>query len=1167
MPVSVIASISSLGVSIGSALGLTVAQGSFAAFAIGFLGQTAIAAALNALAPKPKISNLNRGYQINTRGSALDHQVIYGEARVGGVIVFEESVEGQIDDPDIDNQFLLRVYAHTGHEIEGYEEVYIDGKKVTEWRNAATDAVVSKPSAVPNGTPLIPYTTCEVNIDGSVNAGACNNLFAFASNGDGRRINYLVLRFYDGSQTTADASLIADSNGQWTTSHVLRDTAYMTATMGYDAKIFPNGVPEITCTIKGKKVFDPRTSTTAWSDNPALCIRDYLTSDYGVGTSASNIDDTLFQTAANVCDQTTTVDSVTRYTCNGAFLTSATPFDMLNDLLTSMGGLLWYAQGKWRIKPAYWTAPTLTLNEDDLRSNIGVKTRHTRRENFNIVRGTFRGPETGWQVTDYPEVTNSGFVTEDGGQDSVLDFDLPFTDNSLEARRLALILLERNRKQITVSATFGLRAFSAQVGDVISLTVDRFGWEEKTFEVTSWSFNIEQAGELLVDLTLRETSEAVFDEINDGVSLNLDNTNLADPFTTTTPTNLVAVPSGFISAGGSFVNTFSVSWTADDALAANYSVEWKEQSATVYNSVTVSTRQYEIPSVKVGSTYDIRVRSTNKFGVASPYASITAVGGGDDVAPKPPTTVTAVGKVKEVSLIWIAPSQDVNNDPLIDLLGYNIYRSLFNDFGTSTFVGNTSSNSYQDINLADQTLYYYWVTAIDTSGNESTPAASGPVQTNFISAADMVADIREEIGAARIDVVATLPNPTLGNYSPGDFVFLTTDKKLYELDSSLAWNPVVGEILPNSITETEITDGSISTPKLATNAVTADKIEANAVTSDKILANSIITGKIAAGAVSADKMAVTTLAAISANLGVVTAGSIDTVVSGVGLRVNTSGLPNAVYAYQDNNTIYAIFAENTATGGGTIAADSLGGFTGEFRNALDGNNGIWGDFVAINGVHSDTGGGQGQVGVCATGGGYAFNALSGGYYDTSGSGYLPFTGKHEGILLKSTQFEFGDIMVDGDLIAKNLSDVITELLVSDQPQMSNAVGVISKVYDKWTTPAAFVDQEETKKKREKRLKDKKKGLGNTVNKVNIDQYDKQYDLVAINSVGEGCINVCGRGGDIQAGDLITTSSLRGKGEKQSDDLIRNYTVAKARESVTFNNPDEVKQIACIYLCG
>jgi hypothetical protein len=61
--------------------------------------------------------------------------------------------------------------------------------------------------------------------------------------------------------------------------------------------------------------------------------------------------------------------------------------------------------------------------------------------------------------------------------------------------------------------------------------------------------------------------------------------------------------------------------------------------------------------------------------------------------------------------------------------------------------------------------------------------------------------------------------------------------------------------------------------------------------------------------------------------------------------------------------------------------------------------------------------------------------------------------------------------------------------------------------------------------------------------------------------------VCGENGNIQAGDLIVSSSIPGKGMRQADDIIRSYTVAKARESVTFDSPTQVKMIACIYHCG
>ena len=183
-----------------------------------------------------------------------------------------------------------------------------------------------------------------------------------------------------------------------------------------------------------------------------------------------------------------------------------------------MGGLLWYAQGKWRMKPAYYTDPVLDLNEDDLRSGISVNTRHSRRDNFNVVKGTFRGPESDYQPSDFPQVpilnsaAYNAFLAADGGQESVVDLQLPFTDNTTEARRIGLITLERNRQQLSVQASFGLRAFQVQVGDIIRLSNTRFGWTNKEFEVVSWDFGVQPEYDILVNMSLREISESVFDE-------------------------------------------------------------------------------------------------------------------------------------------------------------------------------------------------------------------------------------------------------------------------------------------------------------------------------------------------------------------------------------------------------------------------------------------------------------------------------------------------------------------------------------------------------------------------------------------------------------------------------------------------------------------------------
>ena len=544
------------------------AAGTFAFTASHFLVTTALGAALNALTPKPSTGGTNRGYQVTQTGSALDHQIVYGKVRVAGARVFDGTTGSE-------NQYLHRVLAFTGHEIESFDEIYLDDQIVT--------------------------------LDGSGNVTS-------PSNYNGKvRIN----KHLGSPSQSADADLTSEVS-RWTSNHRLRGVSYLYVRFTFDADVFPNGVPEVTATIKGKKVYDPRTSLTAWSDNTALCMRDYLTSsEYGLGEDAENIDDSQVIVAANVCDQTDTPDGSTRYTCNGAFTTNLTPYDNLSNLLTSMGGLLWYAQGEWRMKPAYWTSPTVSLDEGDFRSSISVNTRHSRRDNYNTVRGTFRGSESNWQVTDYPEVSNAAFLTADNNQESTIDLALPFTDSSVEARRIANVSLERNRQQLTISASFGMKAFQLQVGDNVSITNSRFGWVDKDFEVTSWTFGLTDGLDLQVQMILREISESVFDDISDGVVYERDNTTLPNPFDT--PSVGFETTQALRVINEQVTGVITVGITSESVYADSYKLQYKESGSSDWVNIgSGPSGSYEIYVIEDGS-YDIRVRSVSMLGVQSPW--------------------------------------------------------------------------------------------------------------------------------------------------------------------------------------------------------------------------------------------------------------------------------------------------------------------------------------------------------------------------------------------------------------------------------------------------------------------------------------------------------------------------------------------------------------------
>jgi hypothetical protein len=72
------------------------------------------------------------------------------------------------------------------------------------------------------------------------------------------------------------------------------------------------------------------------------------------------------------------------------------------------------------------------------------------------------------------------------------------------------------------------------------------------------------------------------------------------------------------------------------------------------------------------------------------------------------------------------------------------------------------------------------------------------------------------------------------------------------------------------------------------------------------------------------------------------------------------------------------------------------------------------------------------------------------------------------------------------------------------------------------------------------------------NFVSVYQNNDGIKRTFINSLGEGAVWVCSSNGNLEIGDTITSSNIAGYGMKQSDDLMHNYTVAKATMNCNFS---------------
>ena len=703
------------------------------------------------------------------RSPIASRQIIYGRSKISGVVVYLSTTGAK-------NEYLQMVVALAGHEVEEIGDVYF-GEEL-----ALTGA---------------------------------------GSSATGRFTGKAVIYKQLGSPTqVAQPQLVSATagltDGKWTSAHRLRGIAYIYVQLTWDAEVFANGIPNISAIVKGKKVYDPYTTTTAWSANPALCLRDYLTDELGMDMDSTEIDDTAVTAAKNICDEQVRILPLSpttyenRYECNGVLSTSETPDSNIGKLLSAMGGLVAYSGGKVVMYAAGYRIPTVTLDEKHFAGGLSVQTRTSARDRVNAVKGVHVSEKNQWQVSDFPSVAPAAYYTADNSVRYWRDVVLPFTTSSSCAQRLSVIELRRAREEITFTARFRLEAMQLRAGDTVMITNAKLGWTAKVFEVMEWHFITDGSPpQLAVEMTMRETDSAVYDwTVGDEVAVTTaPNTTLPDPYTLSAPTNLTLVADGttqLIQLDGTALPRIKVSWTApsDEFIQSGGTVgiEYKQSTSTTYLTWSRvpgdTTTDFISSDVKIGLTYDVRIFGESYFKVSTSYLTAQTGVSKDTTAPATPSGLTvSVGTGRAVSLDW-----NDNTEP--DFSEYGIYRNttaVTPASATINKIAEVRASRFVDTDVTIGTTYYYWLNAYDNVEN-----VSG--FTNYVQATPSV------ITAGPIDPTApSTPNaPTLISTT----VYLSTDG-------------------------TSFSRVSLTAPPLPSGAVALDVLYRRTGASDYIVANQI----------------------------------------------------------------------------------------------------------------------------------------------------------------------------------------------------------------------------------------------------------------------------------------------------------------------------------------
>lgn len=673
------------------------------------------------------------------------HRLVYGRAKVGSAVV------AFLTGGDKD-QYKYLVCVHASHEIDGYESFFVAGKPcgpLDANGDAQGDDFYYEVShhygnLVSGSSHVLPAATVAGTINVVCNFGEGDVGVPFTYDSATNRVSVLIstsfliyvscqyktahsrvrIRTHHGTPNDpADAMLLAEVGGQWSPSAVLRGHAYTVVRLDLNHPEFQGGPVSVEVLIRGKKLYDFRTGATAWSQNNALVVYDYLLSEF-CGVEPDELPMDQFIAAANVCDEVIgggIAGPVKRYTFNGSITADEDQRQVLEKMAQSMAGEI--VDTTWDIWAGTYTAPVMDLLQSDIVGKMQINSGASNGAVYNGVKGRYISDETRYVATDFKPYQNATYLAADA-EEIWTNIDFPFTDTTQRVHNLSRIFVEDQRNGLTADVEFSLKAWKVKVGQRIRLTAAFWGWNTKVFRVIDKKYGPGAP----VKLSLKEDAASIWD-FADAVTLDdTPNTNLPNPFWINKLASLNCTSGTsdlFIAQDGTIVSRIRATWpqatTAAVVTNGLIEIEWKRTGSTVWQKTDVKGDLTEafLSPVEDNAYYSIRARATNPtLNVKSDwtYAQDHKVVG----KTAPPSDVTGFAAQlsgDRILLTW-------NSVPDADLGEYEIRKG--NTWEAGEFVARVKTTGHKVQPLPAGTHTWH-IKAFDRSKNPSVNIASATV--------------------------------------------------------------------------------------------------------------------------------------------------------------------------------------------------------------------------------------------------------------------------------------------------------------------------------------------------------------------------------------------------------------------------------------------------------
>jgi hypothetical protein len=322
------------------------------------------------------------------------------------------------------------------------------------------------------------------------------------------------VKFYDGTQTTADINLLqTDGNGRpWTDDMVGVGIPYVIMHFRYKREVF-QGLPECLFEVTGIRLYDPRRDSSVggsgpqrWDDqsthepseNPAVQVYNILRgirlpdgTVWGGAADAEDLPLANWFAAMNHADEQ--VDGQPRYRSSYEVkigpedLGGDTAMDVIEEILRGCSGAMSEFGGVWKIRLGGPGLPVMVLSDDDIVITESQQFRPFRgmQEAYNGVSAQYPEPAEMWASKEAPPRNNPTFLQLDDGRAHIASISLPACPYREQVQRVMRAYLWDSRRDrihdLTLPPDFG----RLEPLDCVAWTSLMNGYASKVFEITT----------------------------------------------------------------------------------------------------------------------------------------------------------------------------------------------------------------------------------------------------------------------------------------------------------------------------------------------------------------------------------------------------------------------------------------------------------------------------------------------------------------------------------------------------------------------------------------------------------------------------------------------------------------------------------------------------------